>query len=99
MSDEIDNTYERLTCYRCDTDLDRDEIGEPFPVDGEERMLCDPCNLATRILAYSRADPPYVDIGLYSEVVFYARQLAAETIDDPPEPVINQPSDVEDNDE
>lgn len=77
-----------LDCYRCGDELDRDQLDEPVHFDGGERFMCDPCNLSTRILLYSRPDPPFVDVGLYQEVVFYARQLAAETIPEPPEPVV-----------
>jgi len=80
-----------LKCYRCEEDLDRDDLSEPLLFDGEERFMCDPCNLATRVLLYTRADPPFVDVGLYQEVVFYARQLAATTVPDPPEEIVNTP--------
>jgi hypothetical protein len=56
-----------LDCYRCGTDLDRDDLSEPVLFEGEERFLCDPCNLATRVLLYTRPEPPFVDVGLYQE--------------------------------
>lgn len=80
-----------LDCYRCETSLDRDDLNEPLLFQGEERFMCDPCNLATRVLLYTRPEPPFVDVGLYQEVVFYARQLAAETVPDPPDEVVTLP--------
>lgn len=84
-----------LDCYRCGTDLDREDLDEPVHFDGGERFMCDPCNLSTRILLYTRPDPPFVDVGLYQEVVFYARQLAAETVPEPPEEIVNLPDEDE----
>lgn len=79
-----------MKCERsgCSTEFDRDDANEPVPSlglagdDEPHAIMCDDCTLATLILAYSREEHPYVDIGLYSEVVFYARQLAAASLDD-----------------
>lgn len=62
-------------------------------------IMCDRHHVSARILAYSRKERPYVDIGLYQEVVFYARQLAGEVlgISDPTE-LVEQPSN-DDSDE
>lgn len=80
-----------MNCARCDTALDRDELNEPVLYDGDEQILCDTCTLSTLILLYTRAEPPYVDVGLYQEVVFYARQLAAASVPDAPDEVVKQP--------
>lgn len=80
-----------MDCPRCESELDRDSLNEPILYEGTEQILCDTCTLATLILQYTHADPPYVDIGLYQEVVFYARQLAAESVPDAPEEIVNQP--------
>lgn len=86
-----------LACARCGDGLDRDDLNEPVLYEGDQQTLCDPCTLATYILLYSRPEPPFVDIGLYQEVVFYARQLAALHVPDPPEEIVTQPE--EDDDE
>lgn len=62
--------------------------------------LCDECSVAARILGYTRSEPPYVDIGLYQEVVFYARQLAAyHLIDTVPNDVVIHPEESADTEE
>ncbi len=81
-----------MDCPRCSAELDRDALNEPVLYEGEEQILCDTCTLSTLILLYTRPDPPYVDVGLYQEVVFYARQLAAESVPDAPDEVVNQPN-------
>lgn len=73
-------------CEYCG-DEQPDGLNDPFPVfvpGGENHhgpdgdlALCDRCCLAARILAYTREEAPFVDVGLYQEVTFYARQLAA----------------------
>lgn len=80
-----------MECPRCSTTLNRDDLNEPVLYEGEQQVLCDTCTLSTLILQYTRPDAPYVDVGLYQEVVFYARQLAAASVPDEPEPVVNQP--------
>lgn len=74
-----------------------DGLNEPFPVHvpgvknghSDHLELCDRCCLAARVLAYTRPEPPFVDVGLYQEVTFYARQLAAiEMGGDPSEAVV-----------
>lgn len=92
-----DLTGGQLACYRCAAPLDREDLSEPLHFDGGERFMCDPCNLATRILLYTRPDPPFVDVGLYQEVVFYARQLAATAVPEPPETVVDLPDGGEDD--
>lgn len=83
-----------LACYRCAEPLAREDLSEPLSFEGEQRFMCDACNLATRVLLHTRPDPPFVDVGLYQEVVFYARQLAARTVPDPPESVVTVPEEV-----
>ena len=42
-------------------------------------QMCDEHHVAARIYAYTREDPPWVDVGLYQEVTYYSRALAATT--------------------
>lgn len=50
--------------------------------------MCDEHHVAARIYAYTREDPPWVDVGLYQEATYYGRALAAATFDlDPMEHV------------
>lgn len=44
-------------------------------------VMCDYHHVAARIMAYTRPDPPYVDVGLYQEVTYYSRALAASAFD------------------
>ena len=82
MSDDSYNSGSDR-CDYCESEQP-DGLNEPFPlfVPGEDNShngeleLCDGCHLAARILAYTREEPPFVDVGLYQEVTFYARQLA-----------------------
>lgn len=69
---------------------------EPFPTPPEinhrgdgNAVMCDHHHVAARILAYTREDPPYVDVGLYQEVTYYSRALAAETFGIPSEEKVN----------
>lgn len=82
-----------LHCYRCDTELERGELNQPMRFEGEQRFFCDECWLATRILLSTQPDPPFADASAYQEIVFYARQLAAATVPDPPEEVVTVPED------
>ena len=54
--------------------------GAEVETDSDGRsVMCDHHHVASRILAYTREEPPYVDVGLYQEVTYYSRALAAET--------------------
>ena len=61
-------------------------------------VMCDWHHVAARILTYTREDPPFVDVGLYQEVCYYARALAAETFDIPSEEMVTAPQHAEDED-
>lgn len=87
-----------IECYRCETEVARENLNDSLLYDGEVRNLCDSCWLATRIMQLTRSKPPYVDVGLYHEVAFYARQLAAITIDDDPENAVVSPQESDDVD-
>lgn len=91
----------------CDRDVDNfpepfpvpEEIGEDIPTPDEDAptglVMCDWHHVAARILAYTRPDHPYVDVGLYQEVTYYSRSLSAETFDIPAQEKVNQPSESE----
>lgn len=84
MTDEELPECEIDGCERPISDVfEDDEQGFPVTVgdvNGHFKM-CDEHNVAARVLGYSREEPPYCDLGLYKEIVFYARQLAALYID------------------
>lgn len=82
----------------CDSDIENFPESFPAPgeVDGEAddrgaMIMCDHHHVSARILAYTRADHPYVDVGLYRETTYYARSLAAETFGIPSTEKVNQP--------
>lgn len=74
-------------CPNCADEVD--ELHEEFPTPDGVESVCTECLLAAKVLAYSRPSPPFVDIGLYQEVVFYARQLAAFHYDREPVDVLD----------
>lgn len=88
----------------CEDDIEN--FPEAFPVPpelayggGEGRLvMCDHHYVAARILAYTKPEPPYVDVGLYQETTYYARALAAETFDIPSQEKVTAPQDVEEED-
>lgn len=82
---------ETKTCYVCGDNVAHDE--EQLPYEGEHRDLCEKHWLAVYFLAMTREEPPFVDVGLYQEATFYGRQLAAATLDEEPESVVNQDGD------
>lgn len=62
------------------------------PTDDTGRLImCDWHYVAARIMAFTRPDPPYVDVGLYKEVTYYSRALAAETFDLPSQEHVHPP--------
>lgn len=89
-------------CEYCQTEQP-DGLNEPFPVfvpgkpnDHADRLsLCDGCHLAAKVLAYTRAEPPFVDVGLYQEVTFYARQLATAQLGGDVSQSVRQPTQEE----
>lgn len=76
----------------------RDQEQIPRGVDSHQHglVMCDHHHVAARILAYTRSEPPYVDIGLYQECTYYARALAAETFDIPSSEKVTAPQNAED---
>ena len=85
----------------CEREVDNFE--EAFPVHPDvpgvdetgRAVMCDWHHVAARILAYTRPEPPYVDVGLYQEVTYYSRALAAETLDIPAEDAVVPPQEAE----
>lgn len=63
-----------------------------------EKIMCDRHHVASRIMLYTQEDHPYVDIGLYQEVTFYSRSLAAEELGISAEDAVNQPQTDTDTD-
>lgn len=59
-------------------------------------VMCDHHHVAARILAYTRPDPPYVDVGLYQEVTYYSRALAAESFGIVSTEKVNPPEEQDD---
>lgn len=67
--------------------------------DSEGRMvMCDQHHVAARILTYTRPEPPYVDVGLYKEVTYYSRALAAVAFDLEPTDKVTAPQNTGDGD-
>lgn len=69
--------------------------GVPHRGDGRA-VMCDHHHVAARIFAYTRPDPPYVDVGLYQEVTYYSRALAAETFGLPSQEHVIVPEEADD---
>lgn len=97
------------TCDLPDCDHPVESFDEQFPAPpGAAReaqdshayglVMCDRHHVAARVLAYTRVEPPYVDIGLYQEVTYYARALAAVQFGLDPDDVVTAPQDVDDAD-
>ena len=93
-------------CEILDCTDDVENFPEPFPVppelsddhlDDGRAVMCDHHHVAARILAYTRAEPPYVDVGLYQEVTYYSRALAAETFGIPSTEKVTAPQNAEDD--
>lgn len=59
-------------------------------------VMCDQHHVASRILAYTRREPPYVDVGLYQEVTYYSRALAAVAFDIDPDEKVVAPQNTDD---
>lgn len=85
-----------------------DNFPEPFPAPSEvsvttddrrEAVMCDHHHVAARLLAYTRSEPPYVDVGLYQETTYYARALAAETFGIPAREKVTRPQDAEETED
>lgn len=81
-------TLDTKTCYVCGQTVDHKQ-GQ-LPYEGEERDLCEKHWLAAYYLAMTSEEPPFVEVGLYSEATFYGRQLAAATLDKEVETVVKQ---------
>lgn len=88
----------------CDDEVEN--FDEPFPVPPELKadrdenggvVMCDHHHVAARILAYTRPEPPYVDVGLYQEVTYYSRALAAETFGIPSSEKVTAPQHADDD--
>lgn len=84
-------------CYRCGVELDADEMMEPMLFEGDERFMCEEHWLATKFLMMTREEPPFVDVGLYQEAVFYARQLAFCSLGKNPSDAIKIPDEDGEN--
>jgi len=90
MSDETE------ICELQDCSREVDNFSEKFPVPKQlestgRKVMCDRHHVASRIMVYTREDHPYVDIGLYQEVTFYSRSLAAEELGISAKDAVNQP--------
>lgn len=79
------------TCEVEDCDASIDNFPEEFPSPDGRLVMCDHHHVAARILAYTFEDHPYVDVGLYPEVSYYSRSLAAEQFGIPAREAVNQP--------
>lgn len=80
----------------CDTPVENFDEAFPVPAEIDHRgdgraVMCDHHHVAARLLSYTRPEPPYVDVGLYKEVAYYARALAAETFEVPAEDKVTPP--------
>lgn len=71
--------------------------GEDAQAPAHHVVMCDSHNAAARILAYTRSAPPYVDIGLYQEVTYYSRSLAAEFFGLDSSEMVTTPQDAEED--
>lgn len=93
------------TCEIEDCESPVENFDEAFPLPPEiagsdetgRAVMCDHHHVAARILAYTRAEPPYVDVGLYQEVTYYSRALAAETFGVPSQEMVTAPQHAEDD--
>lgn len=92
----------------CDTEVSTFDEQFPPPEDAEVEegvsraegiVMCDHHHVAAKLVAYTRGEPPYVDMGLYQEVAYYARALGAETFEIPAEDLVTAPQNHEEDDE
>lgn len=63
--------------------------------DSGRMVMCDRHAVSARLLAYTHSGPPYVDVGLYKEVAYYARALAAVTFNIHPDEKVTAPQDAD----
>lgn len=98
-----DDVPEKCELEECDDDVEN--FPEAFLVppelveeaDSEGRaVMCDHHHVAAKILAYTRGEPPYVDMGLYQEVTYYSRALASETFGIPASEKVTAPQHAQD---